>query len=60
MRSPRLMRAIKGLASGAILIQAAGCSLAGANETLQTLFTGITAAASFVILQSGSFDLGGF
>lgn len=56
MRSLRLMRAIKGLASGAILLQAGGCDLVGLNELLQTVFSGITAAASLEILNSGSFN----
>ena len=59
MHSSRLMRTLRSLATGAFLLQAGGCDLTGANETLQTIFLGISAAASFVILQSGSFDIGG-
>lgn len=52
MRGYRVVRAIKALASGAVLLQIGGCDLTGFNEFLQTLFLGITAAGSIAILQN--------
>lgn len=50
MRGQQLTRALKLLAPGLILLQAASCSVF--NETLQTIFLGITAAGSIAILQN--------
>ncbi len=46
------IRRLMMLASGAILLQAAGCSIVNLNELVQTVFLGITAAGSFAILQN--------
>jgi len=51
-RSMRLMKKLRWLASGALLLQAGGCDLAGLNEIVQTIFLGITAAGSIAILQN--------
>ncbi|MGD2108598.1 MAG: hypothetical protein PVI86_04315 [Phycisphaerae bacterium] len=50
MKARNLARAIKLLAPGLILLQAAGCTMF--NETLQTIFLGITAAGSIAIIQN--------
>ena len=52
MRNPHLMRAIKVLAAGAILLQAGACDLTTANQFVQTILLGITAAGSIAILQN--------
>ena len=52
MRRLFLIRAAKMLATGAILLQAGGCSLTALNELLQTVLLGITAAGSIAILQN--------
>ncbi len=51
-RAMRLMKKMRWLASGAFLLQAGGCDLAGLNEIAQTIFLGITAAGSIAILQN--------
>ncbi|UCC32148.1 MAG: hypothetical protein JSU86_07665 [Phycisphaerales bacterium] len=49
MERHRLVRVMKLLAPGMILLQAAGCSV---NDFLQTVFLAITAAGSIAILQN--------
>lgn len=52
MNMPRVMRTVKALASGALLLQATGCDIAAFNEFLQTTFLGITAAGAIAIIQN--------
>ncbi len=52
MRNPHLMRAIKVLSAGAILLQAGACDLTTVNQFVQTILLGITAAGSIAILQN--------
>ena len=52
MRTSRLMRAMKVLGSGAVLLQATGCNLLTFNEILQTILLGITAAGGWAIVQN--------
>lgn len=52
MERHRLVRVMKLLAPGMILLQAGGCNLAALNEFAQTVFLGITAAGSIAILQN--------
>ena len=52
MSKPRIMRVMKALASGALLLQAGGCDPGSFNEFLQTVFLGITAAGAIAILQN--------
>jgi hypothetical protein len=52
MKKAGLVRAMKVLAPGALLLQAGGCDLAVFNEFLQTVFLGITAAGAIAILQN--------
>ena len=52
MNKLRIMRAIKALATGAMLLQASGCSPAAFNEFLQTVLLGITAAGAIAIMQN--------
>ncbi len=49
MRNPHLMRAIKMLAAGAIVLQAGSCDV---NEIVQTILLGIIATGSVAILQN--------
>ena len=46
------MRLMKMLATGAVLLQAGGCTFAEVNEFIQTILLGVTAAGSFAILQN--------
>jgi hypothetical protein len=46
------MRVLRLLASGAIMLQIAGCSTAQFFEFAQTVFLGITAAGAVAILQN--------
>jgi len=46
------MRAMKVLASGAVLLQVGGCDFTTINDILQTVFLGITAAGGVAILQN--------
>ena len=52
MRTSRLMRAMKVLGSGAVLLQAGGCDLNFLNDTVQTILLGITAAGAIAIIQN--------
>lgn len=52
MNGPRVVRVMKWLAPGVILLQAGGCTLSALNELVQTVFLGITAAGSIAILQN--------
>ncbi len=52
MNGPRVLRLMKWLAPGAILLQAGGCNLAAINEFVQTVLLGVTAAGSLAILQN--------
>ncbi len=52
MRTERFFKVLKCLTPGAILLQMGGCDLAAANELLQTIFLGITAAGGVAILQN--------
>ena len=48
----RVMKKVRLMASGAVLLQAGGCDLTTINEIAQTVFLGITAAGSLAILQN--------
>ena len=52
MNKPRIMRVVRALAAGVILLQAGGCDLLTINEYVQTILLGITAAGGFAILQN--------
>lgn len=52
MRSLKIVRGFKYVATGLILLQAGGCTTAQIFEFLQTVFLGITAAGSIAILQN--------
>ena len=52
MSGPRILRTMKMLAAGAILLQAGGCNLLIINEYIQTILLGITAAGGVAILQN--------
>lgn len=52
MEGHRLVRVMKLLAPGMILLQAGGCDLTAINEFLQTVFLAVTAAGSIAILQN--------
>ena len=52
MKNLRVMRFVKTLTTGVILLQAGGCTLTPLNEFLQTIFLGITAAGSLAILEN--------
>jgi len=52
MRSFKIARALKLLATGAVLLQVTGCTFAEFNQFVQTVFLGITAAGSVAILQN--------
>ena len=52
MRKLYGVRVLQTLASGAILLQMAGCAFTEFTEFLQTVFLGVTAAGSVAILQN--------
>ncbi len=52
MREPRVMRVMKLLFTGVILLQTGGCNLPAINEFIQTVLLGITAAGSIAIIQN--------
>ncbi|MFQ5495729.1 MAG: hypothetical protein ACE5EX_10155 [Phycisphaerae bacterium] len=52
MRKRRSRRVTKALVPGLMLLQVAGCDVGALNESLQTLFLGITAAGSLAILRN--------
>ncbi len=52
MRTSRILRAMKVLGSGAMLLQVGGCDFATFNEILQTILLGITAAGGVAIIQN--------
>lgn len=52
MNGPRVVRVIKLFASGACLLQAAGCDMLTLNDYLQTIFLGIAAAGGIAIIQN--------
>jgi hypothetical protein len=52
MRGSQVVRLVKWLAPGVILLQAASCDPAGFNDLLQTVLLGVTAAGSIAILQN--------
>ena len=55
MMKTRIWRSMWFLASGALVLQAAGCDLTGlntVNDYLQTIFLGVTAAGAVAILQN--------
>jgi len=51
-KAHRVFQAICTLAAGSMLLQAGGCDLSAANELLQTVFLGISAAGAIAILQN--------
>ncbi len=51
MTGPRMMRLMKWLAPGVMLLQIGGCTLTY-NEIFQTVLLGITAAGSIAIIQN--------
>ena len=52
MKGSHLVRMVKWLAPGMILLQAASCDFTSFNELAQTVLLGITAAGSIAILQN--------
>ena len=52
MSKPRIMRIMRALAVGAILLQAGGCDPLVFNAYLQTILLGITAAGGIAIIQN--------
>ena len=52
MNRYRLIRVAKLVASGVILLQAAGCGFTAFNEFVQTMLLGVTAAGAVAILQN--------
>lgn len=52
MSGPRILRTMKVLAAGAILLQTGGCNFLVVNEIIQTILLGITAAGGVAILQN--------
>ena len=52
MNGPCAVRVIKLVASGACMLQAAGCDMLTLNDYLQTIFLGITAAGGIAIIQN--------
>lgn len=52
MKTDRLLRAMKVLAPGMLLLQIGGCDPVAFNEFVQTVLLGITAAGSIAILQN--------
>ena len=52
MNGPRAVRVIKLVASGAVMLQAAGCDMLTLNDYLQTIFLGIAAAGGIAIIQN--------
>ncbi|MFH1107961.1 MAG: hypothetical protein V1790_02005 [Planctomycetota bacterium] len=52
MNRPRIMRVMKALAAGAILLQFGGCNLLVVNEFVQTILLGITAAGGIAIMKN--------
>jgi len=52
MNGPRIVRLLKFLTPGVILLQAAGCTFTAVNDVIQTIFLGITAAGALAILQN--------
>lgn len=54
MKLARFWRTVGMLASGAVLIQAAGCNLSPIFEGLIVIFTGVTAGAALWIIKIAS------
>ncbi|MBI1825227.1 MAG: hypothetical protein HY287_04805 [Planctomycetes bacterium] len=54
MRGKRIARALKFLATGALLFQASACdfNLAAANIAAQTVLLGVTAAGAIAIIEN--------
>jgi len=52
MRTSRILRAVKVLGGGAMLLQVGGCDFTTFNEILQTILLGITAAGGIAIMQN--------
>jgi hypothetical protein len=52
MNRPRIMRVMKALAVGAILLQFGGCDPVLFNEYVQTILLGITAAGGIAIMKN--------
>ncbi len=52
MSIPRVMRAMKMMGAGVILLQAGGCNWSAFNEFVQTVLLAITAAGSVAIIQN--------
>lgn len=52
MKRFRIMRGLTMLASGAVMLQIAGCTTTAAFDFLQTAFLGVTAAGAIAILQN--------
>jgi len=52
MVGPRILRAVKLVGVGVVLLQAGGCTFQQFNDVLQTVLLGITAAGGVAILQN--------
>ncbi len=52
MRTFRIVRAMKVLCSGALLLQIGGCSSLELIQFIQTILLGITAAGAVAIIQN--------
>ena len=52
MKTRRAFKMARLLATGAIMLQAAGCDINTLNDYLQTILLGITAAGAVAILQN--------
>lgn len=52
MRGIGIIRAMKLVSAGALLLQAGSCNFALFNEWLQTVLLGITAAGGIAIIQN--------
>ena len=52
MNTVRLSRMLRWTIPGMMLFQITGCTFTEANEFLQTVFLGITAAGAIAILQN--------
>lgn len=48
----RCWRVMRVMATGAVLLQAGGCTLNELNEFIQTVFLGVSAAGAYAILQN--------
>lgn len=52
MSGPRILRTMKVLAAGVILLQTGGCTFLAVNDIIQTILLGITAAGGIAIIKN--------